>query len=164
MEPIVEHALRELIVSEKNNVDFYRYAAEIVHDDRIRRVFETLACDGIGYMNVYYIVYQGSDLRHDFVNLLKLPPDPKYPPYHALVKEVEMNACDKQTLEISLREVLACIKFYTTLVNGFRNQRLCSIYKRALRKAYRHYEIIHTEYIRIIGFFDCSTEVVTASG
>lgn len=146
MEPIIEHALRELIVSEKNNVDFYRYAAEIVHDDRIRRVFELLACDGIGYMNVYYIACLGTNQRNDFVHLLKLPPDPKYPPYRSLVKDVDMNACEKHTLEISMREVLACIKFYTTLANGFRNQRLCSLYKRALRKAYRHYEIIHREY------------------
>lgn len=164
MNIITEDALRELIISEKNNVDFFRHAARIVRDDRIRQVLEQLACDGIGYINVYYMVYQGSDRSDDFKNLLKSPPNPTYPPYRTLIEEVDMNTCEKQTLEISMRELLACIKFYTPLANSFLNHRLCSLYKRALRKAYRHYEIIHAEYIRIIGLLYSSAVEVPVRG
>lgn len=159
MEPIIENALRDLIITEKNNVDFFRHAAGMVRDDRVRQVFELLASDGIGYMNVY-LVCLGRNQRNYFVKLLKLPPDPNYPPYFALVKETRTNACERQTLEISLREVLASINFYTNLANGFRNQKLFSIYERALRKAYKHYVIIHAEYIRILGAFNSSFEEV----
>jgi rubrerythrin len=151
MEAVIEKALRELIISEKNNFDFYCRAAEMVKDDRTRRVFEHLACGEIGYMHVFTTIYLGSEHGIDIKNLTKLPPDRNYPPYCALVDERTSNSEEQRALEISLREVLACIKRYSSLATDLNNPRLCAIFTRALRKTYAYYGIIHREYLRVAG-------------
>ena len=157
MNPIVENALNELIVSEKNNIAFFRQAAEMVHDDRTRQVFEHLACKGIGYLHVFSMIYLGSDTDNISKFLTKQPPDNNYPPYRALLAKDDSCSCEQQALELSLQEVHSSINLYTTLENAFRNPGICAIYRRALRKAYRYYEIIQEEYIRILGLFEAAT-------
>jgi hypothetical protein len=43
MNPFFENALTELIISEKNNLDFFRLASGMVDDGGTRQVFERLA-------------------------------------------------------------------------------------------------------------------------
>src|SRR5690242_3335869 len=121
MNPIIENALSELIVSEKNNIDFFRRAAEMVHDDRTRQVFEQLACKGIGYLHVFSMIYLGSDTEKVSKFLTKQSPDNKYPPYRALLSASDSCSCEQQALELSLQEVQSSINLYTTLANAFRN-------------------------------------------
>ena len=151
MEATIERALRELIINEKNNFDFYCRAAEMVRDDRTRQVFEHLACGEIGYMHVFTTIYLGSEHGNDIKKLTKLPPDRTYPPYCALVDESSINCHEQRALEISLREVVACMKRYTSLAADYSNPRLCALFRRALRKTYACYGIIHKEYLRVVG-------------
>ena len=154
MNPIIENALSELIISEKNNVDFFRRAAEMVRDDGTRQVFELLAGEGIGYLHVFFTIYLGSEAGNISKILTKRSPDNNYPPYRALLGKADSSSCEQQALELSLQEVQSSINLYTTLANSFRNPRLCAIFRRALRKAYKYYEIIQAEYIRVLGLFD----------
>ncbi|HEX9079472.1 MAG TPA: hypothetical protein VF795_07775 [Desulfuromonadaceae bacterium] len=151
MEATIEKALRELIISEKNSFDFYCRAAEMVRDERTRLVFERLACGEIGYMHVYTAIYLGSDHGNDIKKLTKLPPDRNYPPYCALIDESSANCREQRALEISLREIVACMKRYTSLAADFNNPRLSALFRRALRKTYAYYGIIHKEYLRVLG-------------
>ncbi len=151
MDPMIENALHELLIGEKNNVNFYCHAIVKVRNSRTKQLFEQLAGEGIGYINVYAVAYKGSESITGHHDLLKLPQEHNYLPYRAFLNEIDACSCEKQALEISLREVQSSISLYTELVNGFRNQSLCELYKRALRKSYKHYEMIHREYIRIIG-------------
>lgn len=151
MEAAVEKALRELIVSEKNTFDFYCRAAEMVTDERTRRVFEHLACGEIGYMHVFSTIYLGCEQCGDIKKLTKLPPDRTFPPYCALMDATPSDcSCEQRALEISLHEVLACMKHYTSLVSDLSNPRLRALFERALRKTYAVYGVIHKEYLRII--------------
>lgn len=152
MEATIENVLRELIISEKNNFDFYCRAAEMVKDERTRWVFERLACGEIGYMHVFTTMYLGSEHGDDIKKLTKLPPDRTFPPYCALVDGNSVDSCcEQRALEISLREILTCMKRYTSLAADFSNPRLCALFERALRKTYAYYGIIHKEYLRVTG-------------
>ena len=164
MNQMIENALSELIISEKNNLDFFRRAAEMVRDDGTRQVFELLACEGIGYLHVFFTIYLGSEAGNISKILTKRTPDLNYPPYRALLGKADSSSCEQQTLELSLQEVQSSIDLYTTLANGFRNPRICAIFRRALRKAYKYYEIIQAEYIRILGLFEPSGENVHGCG
>ncbi|HEY4743177.1 MAG TPA: hypothetical protein VIH45_00835 [Desulfuromonadaceae bacterium] len=151
MEAVIEKALRELIISEKNNFDFYCRAAEMVKDERTRRVFEHLACGELGYMHVFSTIYLGCEHCTDIKKLTKLPPDRTYPPYCALMDTSSTNSCcEQRALEISLREILACMRRYTTLAADLSNPRLHALFERALRKAYAYYGVIHKEYLRVV--------------
>jgi rubrerythrin len=150
MEPVIEHALREVINDEKNAFDFYRSAAGMVKDERTWQVFELLASEATGHINSFHTIYAGSVYEDDLKSLLRLPPDHNYPPYRALLAKVGGNPCERQTLEISLQGMLERIGRYTSLATGFRNPGLCAIFKQALFNTYRYYHIIHAEYIRVI--------------
>ena len=158
MEAMIENALRELIISEKNNFDFYRQAAEMVSDNKTKQVFEHLAGEEIGYLHVFTTIYLGSGYGNDIKKLTKLPPDHTYPPYSALIREGTTNGCEQRALELSLQQILACMKRYTRLAADLSNPRLSMLFGRALRKTYTYYGIIHREYMRVIRLFDRQNE------
>src|SRR5690242_11528665 len=109
MNPMIENALQDLLIGEKNNVYFYCHAAGKVRNDRTRRLFELLAGEGIGYMNVYSVAFQGCEQKNDHHDHLKLPQEHNYLPYRVFFNEIDACSCEKQALEISLREVQSSI-------------------------------------------------------
>jgi rubrerythrin len=151
MNPFFENALSELIISEKNNLDFFRLAAGMVRDEGTRQVFERLAGEGIGYLHVFFTIFLGSQAGNVSKLLARRLPNFYYPPCRALIDKDDLISCEQKALELSLLEAESSINLYTTLANSFRNPGICAIFGRALRKAHRHYEIVHAEYIRILG-------------
>jgi rubrerythrin len=58
----VQAALKEAIQTEKAAMDFYKFGAEKMGDDKAREVFELLAREERHHAQMFYNAYQGGDI------------------------------------------------------------------------------------------------------
>ena len=157
MEHFAKESLRIAILTEKRSFDFYRCAAQLVKDERTRKVFELLAGEESEHMGAFLAHYPGGEFG-DLLSLMSQPPDTNYQTYRALLAEIGTCTREQQALELSLREEQACIEHYAILTACLREPALSVIFEQALSDTRRHYELINDEYMRIMGMVDHSDQ------
>ena len=147
MEQFMVEALRTAILTEKKSHDFYKYAAQLVSNSRVRDLFDFLAKEEVVHLQAFYEIFP-ENCHGDIQSLMKQPINLDNPIYQALMDEVDIDTRERQALEISLREERACIDNYTIMVGCFREPQMRGVFKMALNDTYKHYKIIQKEYMR----------------
>ncbi|HEY3309314.1 MAG TPA: ferritin family protein [Desulfuromonadaceae bacterium] len=148
MEHFVEEALKQAILKEKKNFDFYQRAARTVSDRKTKQMFELLACEEAYHMRTFLELYSGDEIG-DLQNLMA-PPDLSDPNCQAYVDMVDADTRQQYALEISLREEKACMDYYSALTGSIREPDLHAVFEQALTDTCNHYEMVKEEYNRIM--------------
>lgn len=94
-------ALKEAILTEKAAMDFYKYGATKMTDERACHTFEILAKDEMQHARMFYDVYSGTDLP-PFDEMMAAPPDTESSWWHALQKILLGNFDEERALELAI--------------------------------------------------------------
>ena len=70
----VQKAIKESIQTEKDAMDYYKYAAEQLTEDKARQTFEILAREEYQHAESFYKIYAGSDIP-SFQEFMDAPPN-----------------------------------------------------------------------------------------
>lgn len=97
----VQEALKDAIMTEKAAMDFYKYGATKMADERASHTFEILANDEMQHARMFYDVYSGSDLP-PFDELMASAPDTESSWWHALQKIILGNFDEQRALELAI--------------------------------------------------------------
>lgn len=152
-EYLLQDALRLAIKGEKDSIDFYRKAAAMASNERAKKVFELLANEEVGHLKSFFDHYKGGEFGN-LESFMKTPPDLENTTYKALLKAVGNDTCEKQALELAMKEEKAVVDQYSVLAQDIVDPLVKGIFERVVKETQGHYDMIEDEYMHLMGMVD----------
>ena len=146
----LQAALKEAIQTEKAAMDFYRFGAEKMADDRAREVFELLAREERQHAQMFYNAYQGRDLPY-FEDYIASPPDTDSKWWKAL-QEASLSGFDeRKALELAIDQEEALEEQLRRIAARVNDPEIRAIYEANARSTHHHAELIGEQYREMLG-------------
>jgi rubrerythrin len=145
----VQEAVRRSIQTEKNAMDFYRLAAQKMHDAEARRVFELLAGEERGHAGTFYEIYTGSDIP-------SLGPFLDQPPLHesdwisALDRIIDTGFNEQKALELAMHKEQQLEEVLTGMAERILDPSVRAVFELNIRGTHNHYLMIESDYARVM--------------
>jgi len=146
----VQGALKKAIQTEKNAMNFYQLGATLMKDQDARRVFLLLAAEERSHAGHFFKLYTGSDLPSldDFLNAA---PEHESSWLAALQKTIDEGFNEQKALELALENELKLEKTLRETAAKISNEEVRAVFELNARETHNHYELIESEYERIMG-------------
>jgi rubrerythrin len=146
----VQAALKEAIQTEKAAMDFYKFGAEKMGDQRAREVFELLAREERHHAQMFYNAYQGRDLPY-FEDYIASPPNTESPWWKAL-QEASLSGFDeRKALELALDQEVALDEQLRQIAARIDDSEIRAIYEANASSTHHHAELIEEQYRELLG-------------
>jgi len=143
-------AIKRSLQTEKDAMNFYQLAAARMDNAEAKKVFSTLARDEKAHAGQFYKLYKGNDLP-SLEEFLDSPPDENSPWISDLRSSLSSDfderramllAMEKEKeLEVSLREA----------AKSAEDPEVKEIYEENATSTNYHYQVIESEYARLMG-------------
>jgi len=145
-----EEAIRLAIETEKELMDFYRRAADLTADPEGKRVFETLADDEREHALHFFNLYSGGALG-TFQQFIDEPGTTQSAMMHDLEKRFSRDTKARGAMEIALREERDLEKTLRLTASRIVDPMVRNVFERMAVETRRHYDVIESEYARLMG-------------
>lgn len=146
----VQDALKLAIKAEKDSMDFYIKAASVAKNERAKKVLEMLAAEEATHVKHFFDHYKGGEFG-DLQSFLTSPVDTLNPTYVQLEKAIKEDMGEKAAMELALVEEKECVDQYTQLAAGVGDPMVKAIFERVVKETQGHYDLIESEYARLMG-------------
>lgn len=146
----VQAALKEAIQTEKAAMDFYKYGAEKMGDDRAREVFELLAREERHHAQMFYNAYQGRDIPY-FEDFIASPPDTGSQWWKALQDASLSGFDERKTLELAIDQEEALEEQLRQTAARINDPEIRAIYETNASSTHHHAELIEEQYREMLG-------------
>jgi rubrerythrin len=143
-------ALKQAIQTEKDVMDFYKRAAEATQNSQGKKVFETLAKDEYEHAGHFFHVYPGKDLGA-FEEFMKRPPTAGLALHANLEKALAAGGSERQAMEIAMKEEQKLEKDLLDTAARISDPKIKAVFEKMAKETNHHYQIIESEYARIMG-------------
>ncbi len=145
-----QEALREAIQTEKDAMDFYRYGAEKLSDEKARGVFELLAREERQHARMFYQAYKGGDLP-PFDEYIESPPDTASGWWKALQQIMMGDFDERRVLELAMEQEDALEKQLREVASRITDPEIRAIYEANASSTHHHGVLIEEEYRAMLG-------------
>ena len=145
-----QEAIRRAAQAEKELMEFYQRAAQVTTNPGGRRGFETLAREEREHASSFYEIYLGSELG-DFKDFIDSPPHSMSVMMHQLEKLVDEQVDERGAMEIALREEESLAKSLYFTAEQLIDPVSRAVFERMAKETQEHYQIIESEYARLMG-------------
>lgn len=145
-----QEALRLAVETEKELICYYRRAAELVTDEGAERIFTRLAKDKEEHAGQFFRLYQGRDLGtlDEFVNR---PCSLNAAALKELNSLTNIQVKERRACEIAMEKELLLGKTLSGTAKQIVNPVVRVIFEQMAKESRHHYEIIESEYARMMG-------------
>lgn len=145
----LQDALKLAAQTEKDVMDFYKRAAEIAQDPKAKSVFETLARDERQHAEHFFPLYDGDELG-TFEEFISSPPEDNVI-LNELEKALDSDVHERKAMEIALREEEKLERNLEVTAQKIVDPAVRSVFEQMAKETRNHYEIIESEYARMMG-------------
>jgi len=150
-EPLdLQVALKEAVKTEKDAMDYYKYGAEKMAEDRARKAFELLAREERQHAQMFYNVYRGGDLP-PFDEYMESPPDTESPWWQALKKAMLAEFDEQRALELAIEQEEILAEQLLAMAARIDDPEIRAIYESNANSTQHHLELIEEEYKAMLG-------------
>jgi rubrerythrin len=143
-------ALKEAIMTEKAAMDFYKYGATKMTDERACHTFEILARDEMQHARMFYDVYSGTDLP-PFDELMASAPDTESSWWKALQKIILGNFDEERALELAIDQEDALEKSLRETAAKISDPKIRDIYLANASSTHGHAQIVNEDLKALFG-------------
>lgn len=145
-----QDAIRHAIETEKELMDFYLRAAALTKDPGGKKVFETLAAEEREHARDFFSIYQGGALG-TFEQYIDSPGKSQSAMMHDLEKMIGSDLKETHAMEIALREEQDVEKNLRFTASRIVDPMVRNIFNRMADETRQHYDVIESEYARMMG-------------
>lgn len=144
----MQGALKEAAMTEKNVMDFYLKAAQIVTNPRAQKVFETLAGEEREHAESFFHLYTGGELGtfDEFI----AAPSAELAIHAELEKALDAEVHERRAMELALREEEDLAKHLEMTASHIVDPAVRSVFDRMAKETRNHYAIIESEYAHMM--------------
>lgn len=145
----IQDAIKKSIQTEKNAMNFYELGAKQMKDRDAIRVFELLAREEREHAGHFYRIYKGSDIP-DFDEFMDASPDYESTWMTAMAKTISSDFTEQKALELAMDKELNLEKALRETALKVGDPEARAIFELNARETRNHYEMIESEYARIM--------------
>lgn len=145
----VQGAIRKSIQTEKNAMNFYELGAKQMKDRDAVRVFETLAREEREHAGHFFKIYKGGDIP-DFDEFMDAPPDHESSWMTAIARAITSDFTEQRAMELAMEKEQNLEQALRETAERMSDPEVRSIFELNARETHNHYEMIESEYARIM--------------
>ena len=146
----LKDAVRRAMQTEKNAMDFYKRGAEMMKNAEAKKVFELLAREESEHAEWFYNVYPGDDIA-DLQAFLAAGAD-QDSEWMAELKEVQAtNFDERKAMELAMQKEKNLAEHLRALAAKIEDPQIREVFEQNATSTDHHYQIIESEYARLMG-------------
>lgn len=146
----VQEAVKRALQTEKNAMHFYELGAQQMKNPDARRVFEILAREERSHAQQFFGIYQGGDLP-SFDLFMDSPADYESSWVSALTGIIAADFSEQKALELAMEKELNLEKALRETAEKIAVPEVRAIFDLNARETRNHYELIESEYAKLMG-------------
>lgn len=146
----IERATKDSIQMEKDAMDFYKYGAKRMMDDKARMTFEVLAREEYHHAESFYRIYTGDDIP-SFYEFMNAPPNTDSDWWQGLQTMLTQHFDERKALELAIEQEEALEKRLRAIASQIDNPEIAKVYLANAVMTHKHLEIVKDDYKAISG-------------
>jgi rubrerythrin len=146
----VQEAVKRSIQTEKNASDFYRLGAQKMIIPDARRTFELLAREEREHAAQFYKIYQGTDIP-SLDAFLDSPPDNESSWVSTIARLISADFNEQKALELAMEREKNLEEALLETASKIDAPEIRAVYELNATETHHHYEMIESEYARLMG-------------
>lgn len=145
----LKEAVKRSIQTEKNAMDFYKRGAAMMKNPEAKKVFELLAREEREHAEWFYDVYPGDDL--DFESFMQSGPDDSSEWLGDLggVNVADFN--ERKAMELAMQKEQNLAEHLRKMAAKIDDPAIKKVYEQNATSTDHHYQVIESEYARLMG-------------
>lgn len=146
----VQKAIKDSIQTEKDAMDFYKYGAERMTEDRARQTFEMLAREEYQHAESFYKIYTGSEIP-SFQEFMNAPPNTSSSWWKNLQGLMVQEFDERKALELAIEQEEALEKSLREMAARIDNPEISRVYIANASSTHNHLELVEEDYRAMYG-------------
>jgi rubrerythrin len=146
----VKEAVRRSIQTEKNAMDFYARGAAQLKNADARKVFELLAREERDHAHTFHNIYPGDDIP-DLETFLNAGPTVDSDWLGELEKIGFANLDERKAMELAMEKEKKLAAHLRELAAKIESPEVRAVFEQNARSTDHHYQLIESEYARLMG-------------
>lgn len=146
----VQEAVKRSIQTEKNASDFYRLGAQKMNIPDARRTFELLAREEREHAAQFYKIYEGTDIP-SLDAFLDSPPDNESSWVSTIARLISSDFNEQKALELAMEREKNLEEALLETASKIDAPEIRAVYELNARETHHHFELIESEYARLMG-------------
>jgi rubrerythrin len=146
----VQDAIKRSIQTEKNAMNFYLLGSQQMKDPDAKRTFALLATEEREHAGQFYKIYTGSDIPSLDTFLDELG-DNESSWVITITRSISDEFSEKQALELALEKEKNLEETLLATASRMTDPEIKAVYELNARETRHHYELIESEYARVMG-------------
>lgn len=146
----IQEAIKRSIQTEKNAMSFYQLGAQKMKKPDARRIFELLASEEREHAAQFYKIYQGADIP-SLDSFLDSPPDNESSWVSTINRLISADFSEQKALELAMEREKNLEEALLETASKIDSQEVKAVYELNARETRHHYELIESEYARLMG-------------
>jgi rubrerythrin len=151
MGPIdVQKAIKDSIQTEKDAMDYYKYGAERMAEDRARQTFEILAREEYQHAESFFRIYPGDDIP-SFQEFMNAPPNTASNWWKNLQRLLVQDFDERKALELAIEQEETLEKELRKMADQIDNPEIARVYLANATSTHNHLELVEEDYRAMFG-------------
>lgn len=146
----VQNAIRASIQTEKDAMDYYKYGAERMAEEKARSTFELLAREEYQHAESFYRIYPGSDIP-SFETFMNAPPDTGSSWWKTLQQLMAQDFDERKALELAIEQEEELEVKLKEMAARIDDPEVARVYLANASSTHHHLELIEEEYKAMFG-------------
>jgi rubrerythrin len=146
----LQQAIKAAIQTEKDAMDYYKYGAERMPDDKARATFELLAREEYQHAESFFRIYSGTDIP-SFAEFMAAPPDTGSSWWKLLQGLMGQDFDERKALEQAIEQEEALEQELRAMAAKIGDPEAARVYLANASSTHHHLEVIEEEYRAMFG-------------
>lgn len=146
----VQEAIKRSIQTEKNAMNFYQLGAKQMKNADAVRTFELLAREEREHAGHFYRIYTGGDIP-SLDAFLDLPPDNESSWLSSIARLIDADFTEQKALELAMEREQNLEEALLETAAKVTDPEIKGVYELNAKETRHHYEMIESEYARLMG-------------
>jgi rubrerythrin len=146
----VQEAIKRSIQTEKNAMNFYQLGAQKMNNPDARRTFELLAKEEREHASHFYSIYKGGDIPSLEV-FLDAAPDNESSWVSTIARLISAEFSEQKALELAMEREQNLEEALLETAAKIDIPEIKAVYELNAKETRHHYELIESEYARLMG-------------
>jgi rubrerythrin len=146
----VQKAIKESIQTEKDAMDYYKYGAERMAEEKARKTFELLAREEYQHAESFYRIYTGDDIP-SFQEFMNAPPNTDSDWWKGLQSLLVSDFDERKALELAIEQEEELEKSLREMAEQIEDPEIARVYLANASSTHNHLELVEEDYKAMFG-------------
>ncbi|MDT8444661.1 MAG: ferritin family protein [Desulfuromonadales bacterium] len=146
----VQKAIKDSIQTEKDAMDYYKFGAERMAEDKARQTFEILAREEYQHAESFYRIYPGADIP-SFQEFMNKPPNTDSTWWKNLQSLLVQDFDERKALELAIEQEADLEKSLREMAEKIDDPDIARVYLANAASTHNHLELVEEDYRAMLG-------------